>query len=34
LDNRIKEINFGDDEGKVFDALSKDEKDIINNINY
>ena len=34
MDKRLREVNFGEDEGKVFDALSQDEKNIINSIDY
>ncbi len=30
MDKRLREINFGEDEGKVFDAMSKEEKEDIN----
>ncbi len=34
MDKRLREVNFGEDEGKVFDALSQDEKNIINSLDY
>lgn len=30
----LRELDFGDDEGKVFDAMSSEEKDGINNFEY
>jgi len=33
-DKRLREINFGDDEGKHFDSLPSAEKDRINSVEY
>lgn len=30
----LRELDFGDDEGKVFDAMSSQEKEAINNPDY
>ena len=34
FDSRLREINFGDDEGTHFDSLPQDQKDVINSWKY